>query len=83
MPSDQLIDNGGLLLMANIETFPHQDEPFFVTSIESTQGSTGFSSRLIEKDYYCSLILKLLYESSNSQIIFKGGTSLNKIHVGF
>lgn len=79
----RLVDSGGLLIMANIETFPHQDKAFFKISIESTQAATNFSSRLIEKDYYCSLILQLLYESTDSQIVFKGGTSLNKIHVGF
>lgn len=69
--------------MANTETFPHQDKNFFRTAIEDTRASTYFSSRLIEKDYYCSLILRSLYASADSQVIFKGGTALNKVHMGF
>ena len=37
---------------------------------------------LIEKDYYCSIALACLY-THETPLIFKGGTCLNKVHVGF
>jgi predicted nucleotidyltransferase component of viral defense system len=48
-----------------------------------TASQTGFSERLIEKDYYCSTLLtdlKLLFEQG---LIFKGGTCLSKVHSKF
>ena len=49
-------------------------------AISYTAQRTGFSSSLIEKDYYCSLILKILYEHDQLKnlLIFKGGTLLSK-----
>lgn len=46
---------------------------------------TGFQQALIEKDYYCSLILKKIYESNEFQneLIFKGGTLLSKCFFEF
>ena len=35
----------------------HLDADEFRAALEYTQGVTGFQSTLIEKDYYCSLIL--------------------------
>ncbi len=32
---------------------------------------------------YCSLILKAIFSDSSHHLIFKGGTLLNKVHVGF
>jgi predicted nucleotidyltransferase component of viral defense system len=52
-------------------------------AIEYTNSETGFVSALIEKDYYCSVILKALFSDSSHGLVFKGGTSLNKVHVGF
>ncbi len=45
-------------------------------AIEYTSQKTGFPARLIEKDYYCSLILEYLYSQTDlkKKLIFKGGT---------
>ena len=52
-------------------------------AIEYTSAETGFLSALIEKDYYCSVILQALFAELPHQLIFKGGTLLNKVHIGF
>ncbi|MBI3534674.1 MAG: nucleotidyl transferase AbiEii/AbiGii toxin family protein [Deltaproteobacteria bacterium] len=65
---------------------PHLDKNIFREAIQFTQKQTGFSARLIEKDYYCSVILSVLYSKVSemiSHVFFKGGTLLNKVHVGF
>lgn len=64
------------------ESFPHENIKAFRDALQYTQVQTGFSARLIEKDYYCSVILRLLYSKSHA-IFFKGGTLLNKVHAGF
>jgi predicted nucleotidyltransferase component of viral defense system len=62
----------------------HLNKDEFRAALGYTETITGFSSQLIEKDYYCSLILGYLYfDSSDASLVFKGGTSLNKIHFGF
>ncbi len=65
-----------------ISPFLHEKIKAFKDALQYTEKKTGFIARLIEKDYYCSLILKLLY-SESCEIFFKGGTLLNKVHVGF
>jgi predicted nucleotidyltransferase component of viral defense system len=55
----------------------------FQLAIRQTAQRTGFIPDLIEKDYYCSLILKAIFSDSSHHLIFKGGTLLNKVHVGF
>jgi predicted nucleotidyltransferase component of viral defense system len=54
-------------------------------AVEYTAQITGFSPRLIEKDYYCSLVLKHLSQSESlrNHLIFKGGTLLAKGLLGF
>lgn len=54
-------------------------------AVEFTSQQTGFPARLIEKDYYCSLILKSLYSQDNlkNQLIFKGGTLIAKSYTDF
>ncbi len=49
-------------------------------AIGYTAQRTGFTPSLIEKDYYCSLVLKILYEHDQLKnlLIFKGGTLLSK-----
>jgi predicted nucleotidyltransferase component of viral defense system len=46
---------------------------------------TGFAAALIEKDYYCSVILKRIYENEflRDHLIFKGGTLLAKCYLPF
>jgi len=52
-------------------------------AIRQTAQRTGFIPDLIEKDYYCSLILKAIFSDSSHKLVFKGGTLLNKVHLGF
>lgn len=52
-------------------------------AIEYTNAETGFLPALIEKDYYCSVILQALFANLSHNLVFKGGTLLNKVHVGF
>jgi predicted nucleotidyltransferase component of viral defense system len=54
----------------------------FRAAIEYTAATTGFLRELIEKDYFCSIVLAFLFREE-TPLIFKGGTCLNKIHVGF
>jgi predicted nucleotidyltransferase component of viral defense system len=47
-----------------------------------TSAQTLFSAHLIEKDYFCSVLLAHLPEA-NKELVFKGGTCLSKVHAGF
>jgi len=42
----------------------------------------GFEARLLEKDYFCSVVLEYL-AGSGAGLVFKGGTCLSKVHTGF
>ena len=68
--------------MVDLNFAHHQDRDAFRDMIRYVEGKTGFLARLIEKDYYCSLVLRSL-SSVNSDLVFKGGTLLNKVHAGF
>lgn len=59
-----------------------EDQTLFREAIGFTAAETGFSPRLIEKDYYCSVLLNDL-ASLNSVLVFKGGTLLAKVHAQF
>ena len=48
-----------------------------------TASTTGFRSLLIEKDYYCSLVLQDLVDHFHFGLVFKGGTCLSKVHLDF
>ena len=61
----------------------HKEKEKFLQAVRVTSKISGFSGALIEKDYYCSLILKEIYQSQNCNLVFKGGTLLNKVHAGF
>jgi hypothetical protein len=60
----------------------HQDPALFREAVSYTAAETGFPSRLIEKDYFCTVILQHL-ANAECEIIFKGGTCLAKVHAGF
>jgi hypothetical protein len=60
----------------------HEDPEFFRSAVTFTAATTGFQSRLIEKDYFCSILLQYLAEA-NGSLIFKGGTCLAKVLVDF
>lgn len=64
-------------------SYPHESKDDFQAALEYTQGATGFRSELIEKDYFCSLVLGSIFTDSGHGLVFKGGTCLNKVYMGF
>ena len=61
----------------------HESPATFRQALSFTEAETGFSQRVIEKDYYCSLILADFEPLFSSGLVFKGGTCLSKVHAGF
>jgi predicted nucleotidyltransferase component of viral defense system len=61
----------------------HEDADLFRDALSFTQSETGFSARLVEKDYYCSLLLEDFLAAGLPGLAFKGGTSLSKVHADF
>jgi hypothetical protein len=55
----------------------HEDREIFKNTIEDVANNCGRVPTVIEKDYYVTLILRLLSEQQ-SNCVFKGGTSLSK-----
>lgn len=55
----------------------HEDKELFKDIIEQVSNEMGRTLIVVEKDYYVTLILKLLSEQL-SNCVFKGGTSLSK-----
>ncbi len=60
----------------------HQDAVLFREAVNFTAAQTLFLPRLIEKDYYCTVLLYHLAAADN-RLVFKGGTCLAKVHAGF
>lgn len=60
----------------------HEDPAFFREAVNFTAAQTGFPSRLIEKDYFCSVILQRLGAAAPG-LVFRGGTCLTKVYMGF
>ncbi|MCK5156448.1 MAG: nucleotidyl transferase AbiEii/AbiGii toxin family protein [Spirochaetales bacterium] len=63
----------------------HNDPDLFKDALATTEAVSGFNARLIEKDYYCSVVLLFLYRTRTHQpsLIFKGGTCLSKVYGEF
>lgn len=61
----------------------HQDVPLFREAVNFTASRTGFNPRLIEKDYFCTVLLDYLAQRGGGRLVFKGGTCLAKVHAGF
>lgn len=59
--------------------FLHEDRELFEDVIKATAESQHRPAAIVEKDYYVTMILKLLSESA-PECVFKGGTSLSKCH---
>lgn len=59
--------------------FLHKDREQFLEAINLTEHQTGIMAQAIEKDYYVTMILRLL-AGRLSYVVFKGGTSLSKCH---
>ncbi len=66
-------------------SFPYpqdMDPDIFRESLSYSEGVTGFTASLIEKDYYCSLILHHIFDRE-TPLVFKGGTCLSKVYADF
>jgi predicted nucleotidyltransferase component of viral defense system len=60
----------------------HEDARLFREAVGFTAAETTFVPRLIEKDYFCTVLLAYLADADPA-LVFKGGTSLAKIHADF
>ncbi len=60
----------------------HNDKEEFLKVIELAAKRKGFLPLLMEKDYYLTLILSRTHQLSE-ELIFKGGTCLNKIYFSY
>ena len=60
----------------------HNDKDKFIKLVDRIASLTGFYAPLMEKDYYLTLILSRINELSEN-LIFKGGTCLNKIYYSY
>lgn len=59
--------------------FLHNDKEMFSQAINLVTNKNGIRPEIVEKDYYVTMILRLLSERLPF-IVFKGGTSLSKCH---
>lgn len=63
--------------------YPHDDDPdIFREALAHSEANTGFTATLIERDYYCSLVLQYFFDS-DTPLVFRGGACLSKVHVDF
>ena len=60
----------------------HKNRDDFLRVLENTSARTGFPLLLIEKDYYLTVILSGIHTLSND-LVFKGGTCLNKVYYSY
>jgi len=62
--------------------FPHEDADQFRSCIAFTAKEKDFAPNLVEKDYFCSLVLSAL-AGCGDDLVFKGGTCLGKVFLDF
>ncbi len=60
----------------------HEQVGMFRDALALTRQRTGFAERLIEKDYFSTMLLEYLVSASD-ELVFKGGTCLAKVHGDF
>ncbi len=60
----------------------HEDPDLFRSALNYSSAETLFIPRLLEKDYFCTLLLHYL-SSTDETLVFKGGTCLAKVYAGF
>lgn len=60
----------------------HDNKEEFIKTLERASRNKEFLLTLLEKDYYLTLILSRVHELSEN-LIFKGGTCLNKIYYAY
>jgi predicted nucleotidyltransferase component of viral defense system len=58
----------------------HEDAILFREAVQFTAAESGFVPRLIEKDYFCTVLLAYLSAAAGNELVFKGGTCLTKVH---
>lgn len=58
----------------------HEDSDLFKESLRFTAAEAEFAVRLIEKDYFCTVLLAYLAVAAGDDLVFKGGTCLTKVH---
>ena len=51
----------------------HKDTALFREALSYTHSETGFSQRLVEKDYYCSLLLEDLLAITTPEWVSRAG----------
>jgi predicted nucleotidyltransferase component of viral defense system len=69
--------------MSNAESpgiHAHEDVELFREAVQFTAAESGFAARLIEKDYFCTVLLAYLSGAADNELVFKGGTCLAKVH---
>lgn len=59
----------------------HESPDLFRAATQFTAAETHFAARLIEKDYFCSVLVE--YLAAEGSLVFKGGTCLAKVYAGF
>ncbi len=60
----------------------HEDPAYFREAVNFTAAATGFPSRMIEKDYFCTVLLQHM-AAIDAELVFKGATCLAKVHADF
>lgn len=60
----------------------HENKEEFIKALGRASKKKGFLLPLIEKDYYLTLIISRIHELSEN-LVFKGGTCLNKIYYSY
>ena len=60
----------------------HENKEEFVKALGRASKKKGFLLPLIEKDYYLTLIISRIHELSEN-LVFKGGTCLNKVYYAY
>ena len=60
----------------------HSDKDEFLKILGRASAQTGFPLRLLEKDYYITVVLSGINELSNN-LVFKGGTCFSKIYYSY
>ncbi|MEY8246647.1 nucleotidyl transferase AbiEii/AbiGii toxin family protein [Heminiphilus faecis] len=59
----------------------HEDKKLFADAVFATAEYLEINSVSVEKDYWITQSLKMLVQSdTDNRAIFKGGTSLSKVH---
>lgn len=61
----------------------HEDIDLFREAVNLTAAETQFAARLIEKDYFCTVLLAHFGPAVGEELVFKGGTCLAKVHADF